>query len=589
MNTTPLSPFANTNPTLQLFSGPLTAEVLVLDEVFSVEEAHRQRPFTRSAAFEFKNILREAGLDFNSCAFSAVYCKRPLGGKISALFEAKPRKTKNQPLIPAVKGCYPVPDLKNSVHSLQLLISQMPNLRLIIGLGNLPLWALADGIEAVALYDGVKTPAGIMKWRGSQLYTTVGGRTIPFLPVVSPDTILREWSLRYTTVHDLKARAARFLRGELSWTAPTYDFRYIPDFEAISTQLQKWHAQLSLGELKLAVDIETWKRQWISCIGLADATVALCIPFFKFSADGRLLDCFSSEQEVALVLKLKTILSHPNVRIIGQNFIYDTQFLQRHWGLLPTLHFDTMLAHHLLWPGTPKGLHHLASLYCSSYVYWKDESQDWNAEEFSAENLWQYNCKDIRETFSIYLELSTLITRLQMQSQWEFQLEQWHLARDMMRRGVRVNQLHMKDIRAKLVIQASHLEGWLMAIMPPDLQYSSTGTPWYSSPRMQQDIFYHYLGLPVVLHKKTKRPTLDAQAIAELKEKVPLFSSIFQALEDLRSISVFRSHFLDVNLSVDNRLRCNFNVGGTETFRWSSSSNGFGEGTNLQNIPKGDD
>jgi len=40
-------------------------------------------------------------------------------------------------------------------------------------------------------------------------------------------------------------------------------------------------------------------------------------------------------------------------------------------------------------------------------------------------------------------------------------------------------------------------------------------------------------------------------------------------------------------LDIDMRMRTNFNVCGTETYRFSSSKNAFGSGGNLQNIPKG--
>jgi DNA polymerase I-like protein with 3'-5' exonuclease and polymerase domains len=40
-------------------------------------------------------------------------------------------------------------------------------------------------------------------------------------------------------------------------------------------------------------------------------------------------------------------------------------------------------------------------------------------------------------------------------------------------------------------------------------------------------------------------------------------------------------------LDVDKRMRCSFNTGGTETYRFSSSKNAFGSGGNLQNIPSG--
>jgi hypothetical protein len=64
---------------------------------------------------------------------------------------------------------------------------------------------------------------------------------------------------------------------------------------------------------------------------------------------------------------------------------------------------------------------------------------------------------------------------------------------------------------------------------------------------------------------------------------------IFDALEEFRSISVFHNTFVKAPLDPGDRMRCMFNVSGTETFRWSSSKNAFGRGTNLQNIPAGEE
>jgi DNA polymerase I-like protein with 3'-5' exonuclease and polymerase domains len=57
----------------------------------------------------------------------------------------------------------------------------------------------------------------------------------------------------------------------------------------------------------------------------------------------------------------------------------------------------------------------------------------------------------------------------------------------------------------------------------------------------------------------------------------------------LRSLGVFRSTFLEAPVDTDERMRCSFNITGTETFRFSSSENAFGSGMNLQNVPSGDE
>lgn len=584
------TPPINTLDPWAFTDGLKTAEVLVVSEYFNGEEAVTLRPMKGSTGYEFRKMLAEAGIAESSCLFAVVAAIRPPGGDPAALVHPTPRSKKGAPATTA--GLYAKRELADGFARICALVRNMPNLRLIIGAGNLPLWALTDKCS-ISTQRGVKLPGGVSKWRGSQLYSTIQsatGHLIPYLPVIHPSTIQRDWTQRYITVHDLKARGARYLSGATKWDRQVGSEKYFPNpnyTEAI-TQLQRWEARLSLGELWLSADIETWRRKVVTCIGIADADTAWCFPFFYFGAEGEFIDVYSPEEEAQLWLAIRRVLSHPNARIIGQNFIYDDQFLYRQYAIAANLHLDTMLAHHLLWPGTPKGLDYLASLYCNHYVYWKDESNDWTGQ-FNHEQLWRYNCKDVRETYDIGMELQKLIPKLGLESQWALQLDQWHLAKAMMRKGVNVNHRHFDTIRESLGKIAANLEEWLLAAMPADIRYTDAGGPWFSSPAMQMRIFYDLLGLPIILHKKTKRPTFDTTAIGVLKERTPWLEGLFERLDALRSIGVFRSHFLEMQLSFDKRLRCNFNVGGTETFRWSSSANGFGEGTNFQNIPKGDD
>ena len=101
--------------------------------------------------------------------------------------------------------------------------------------------------------------------------------------------------------------------------------------------------------------------------------------------------------------------------------------------------------------------------------------------------------------------------------------------------------------------------------------------------------FYDELGLPVQRDRKTRQPTLNAKALATLCEKEPLIRPLVELIERKRSLGVFLSTFCLMRLSPDGRMRCSFNVCGTETFRFSSSTDAFGNGGNLQNIPKGDE
>jgi len=103
-------------------------------------------------------------------------------------------------------------------------------------------------------------------------------------------------------------------------------------------------------------------------------------------------------------------------------------------------------------------------------------------------------------------------------------------------------------------------------------------------------LFYTCLGLNPVRHKKTKLPTTDDSALAELSERpeAQWLEPLLTRLRHLRSVGVFTRNFMAAGLSPDGRIRPTFNIAHPETFRWSSNRNGFGEGLNGQNIPKGD-
>lgn len=91
----------------------------------------------------------------------------------------------------------------------------------------------------------------------------------------------------------------------------------------------------------------------------------------------------------------------------------------------------------------------------------------------------------------------------------------------------------------------------------------------------------------IPLNRKTGRPTFGKEGLSILKQRHPEFIRLFNALQDYRSLGVFYNTFVKAPLDYDRRMRCMFNTSGTETFRWSSSANAFGRGTNLQNIPQG--
>ena len=64
--------------------------------------------------------------------------------------------------------------------------------------------------------------------------------------------------------------------------------------------------------------------------------------------------------------------------------------------------FDTLLAHHTLYPRLPHNLGFLTSQY-TNHPYYKDESDQYK-EDGNIETHWRYNCKDAAITFAVAIE-----------------------------------------------------------------------------------------------------------------------------------------------------------------------------------------
>lgn len=413
------------------------------------------------------------------------------------------------------------------------------------------------------------------------------------LPIIHPAAILRQWYQRPITVQDLRTRTLQALSGDWRPTrAPTVIAP--PTWEQVVDLLEVWTRQLRNEKLFLSHDIETAMGTITSMSfatgGYNEKGWAITIPFVKPDKKG-FTSYWTAEEEFLIWRLLMKVLGHPNLRIIGQNYNYDTQYIDAWLNVRPVLFGDTMLAHHLLFLGTPKGLDYLSSLYCRYHVYWKEDLKEWSNDIDWNRNL-LYNAEDALRTWECWETLSSLIDQQGMTSLWEWELKKNALALRMCRRGVRINRDHRGKMAIDLLQEQGRLYSWLASMIPQEWLRPFVKTSkkqWYQSNQQQQILFYELLGLAKQTKRKTGRPTLDFEALETLRKKHPELTRIFTALIDLRSVNVFYNTFVSAEIEPNGRIKCSFNTTGTETLRWSSSANAFGRGTNLQNIPAGDE
>jgi len=334
---------------------------------------------------------------------------------------------------------------------------------------------------------------------------------------------------------------------------------------------------------EICVDLETSKTYHITAcgIGAPDCPTILCIPFTRSGQ----YSYWSEDEEFQIVRALRDTLSMRSV--IGQNFLYDAQVLHRWWGIHPRISWDTMVAHHLCWPGEggqgieSKSLGFLSSLYRRHHVFWKDERHTSHQQTF-----WQYNCKDVEATMEIAEAQHSLISKLDLQPQSEFQMWQVRLALQMLLRGIRVSAAAKARATAELESKIKQTQAWLSSIIPQSEVRTKSKAAWYDSPKQTKDIFTSLLQRRGRLRSLTGS---GKDVLPKVAAALPWAHRLIEQLLFYRSLHVYYSTFATARVGRDGRIHSKFNPAGTKTLRWSSRKTDFGLGMNLQNIPRADD
>jgi uracil-DNA glycosylase len=561
--------------------GPHDADIMIIGESWGATENAKKLAFQgESGKKEMRErLLPECNIDPDECYMTNVIPAHPGGNDMQQFFyRTKQARTEGSLQL---RGLFPKPILAESLDRLrQQILAVKP--KIIIGFGNYCLWALTEDCFSIGDENGYKIPTGIISWRGSQLYTSSEMGGTPYLPTIHPAAYLRNWAWRYQVKHDIRQRLPAVYDN---WRGPNYQFLVRPSFEEAVHCLEGLVESLHNGLItKLAADIET-RRRHIACISIAwDNVSAICIPLMVTAEPHHY---WSEEQELVVIGLLAQVLGHPKAEVVGQNFLYDDQYIALYWMFFCRVKNDTMIKHHVCWPGTPRGLHYLSSMYCDYHRYWKDESKNWNPK-VGEEQLWVYCCKDSVTTYEVDTELGVLIDELNLRPQYEFQMRQWYMIRDMMNRGVLINQQRRVDAAFELGAELAKHDEYLERLIPPDVwPRDPKKSPWPSSPKQMMAIFYDILDQKEI-KLRGKRTTNDT-ALEIIGKREPLLEPITTALRERRSLGVFVSTFTQAKLDPDGRMRSSWDPSGTETYRWNSRKNAFDRGANLQNIPKGVD
>lgn len=425
-------------------------------------------------------------------------------------------------------------------------------------------WKRIDTFGDKPLKYILEKTGGVTQWRGTVLPVPSLGPALVALPTFHPAYIARDQSMVPIVVNDLKKPLVK---------DPEH-YNVYPTLEQVKAFKAK----------KFAFDIETnrWTQE-VLMVGLsAEDFKAIVVPFRE-----------------PYIAELKRIFAEAT-EVIGQNCIqFDLPILAKNdvtiRGPEECKVWDIMLMHHLRFPVFPHDLEFIGKQFTNKGA-WKADKQSFEV----------YCARDVDVTFQCFGTLYFLLQQANLLDLYTY--ISWPLAlicHYMKEQGVHLSTCRIKELREEYQKKMEGLEKRL----PPELRtytitkkrrvlappgtlgksgkpvkyvfedYQEPVTPWRSS-EVKKKYLYETLGLPVQTQFKTKKPTVDKNALDKLYAKNRHIPEL-GVLKELNHYATLLSSFAGESLERQDVLHPSFNVHGTESGRLSSS------GPNIQNQPAG--
>lgn len=531
------------------------------------------------------NILRDACFLGNACQI------RPPGGDITK-FERDGE------------------EVQRGLYNLYLdLAKYKPNICLL--LGKLPLWAFHSN-----------NGAQLDSWRGSLFVDT---HNIKCLVSHHPSTCLRQYDYTPLLTFDIgKAKQESF--------SPILQIneRYLETKLTVDETINRLE-QVSLTKPLIALDIEGYVDA-MSCLSIAtSSTDCFIVPFS--TRDGR--NYYSSPDDERRVWKaLIAVLADPKIPKVLQNSLYDRFVLQYSYNIvIRGVVDDTMLKHHELYCELEKSLGFQCSLYTKQPYYKSDRKSD------DRETFWRYCCMDSAVTHEINTKLEQWLQGPE-KAHYRFNIDLLNPILYMENRGIKYDtalaskrqteiqqlvyetQYKIDQIAGKGLPKNSTPESLVSLIrstmcfkrddstpkkafvndLPKcielangypqcsvsDLGYLSTalGMSLNTKGEGLKEYLYGELKLPTqyAIDPNTKQKRISTNYESLLRLTKLSDNPILPLILDMGELRT-RSQMLAISADKDGRIRCGYNIVGTETGRLTCYTSPTGSGYNLQTIP----
>lgn len=309
--------------------GDPESKICIIGEAPGAMEVNQGKPFVGPAGSVLEQCLHGAGL-----IRGEVYLTNALKHKIANVSPYYNERTKRL--------------TEKGEEAKQQLLEELKECgsNIFIPLGNLP----------TAMLTGM---GGIIQKRGYiSSCDDLRGRKV--LPTIHPAAAIRgNYIYRYYITADLRKAKANADTPDIKWPDVEIHIPHTAD-EAVQ------YLQFLKTQKVLSIDIEVYNYE-VSCIGFCpEPNVAYVIPFYFDS------NRWTEFDETRVWIAVAEIMGDESITKIGQNFIFDMQFLCQRNNILTRGYLDdTMIKSACCFPDFSKGLEFLVSIHCNR-PQWKD-------------------------------------------------------------------------------------------------------------------------------------------------------------------------------------------------------------------------
>lgn len=513
--------------------GDINAEYAIIGEGPGQQEVNAELPFVGASGKLLWNCLRPYGL-LRTNFYVTNVCKRQIS------------------LAANTRHPVATDEWIKWKHLLQWELDQLPNLRYIICMGNAGL-------------DALFGQTGVQKFRGSVFKY----KDKPTLVTFNPAAVIRDPKQEIVFLMDIR----RFNNVRNKDFEEYHITKHInPSF----SDAREWIASMRNSVRDVSWDIETISME-TACHGLADSGhEAMCINFRD-----RTRNRYTADEELVLLHDLQGMFDAK--KVIAQNGNFDAHWCGYKDLLNARIGFDTMLAHHTLYPLLPHSLGFLTTQY-TTHPFYKDDGKEWR-EGGDIDTFWQYNATDAAITWEVARLLKEELQEQKLDTFFYDHVMRLdpHLVRSTVD-GMAVDVSVKNEIAAGMAVDVKKIEDEFHAMVQAELNVSDSYRPNIrSNPQMK------YLFLERLKCKSTTG-SVDKPSREKMIEDLRTSQSVKDIIikyDEYQREAKFYSTYADMKVDPDDRFRPVWKQQGVTKApgRLSSSGNLWGTASNAQNQP----